>query len=464
MIGWQQIAHAAEGEHIQFTKALKTPAAAQSHFLRNLLKTNADTEFGRAHGFHALSSPQDFQKAVPVTDHVGIEPLLRRALSGEINVITHAPVIACEETGGTSGGAKLIPYTQDSLRAFRSAILPSLFNLTQRRPGIATGLIYAAISPAARQPRNTAGGIPVGLPNDAAYLGHDLLQAFASLLAVSPGVAGLADVQEWRQATRQQLTQSDVLSFVSVWSPTFWMELTRDLEVDRLWPKLDTISCWTHGASAPFARDLKVLFPKVHLEPKGLLSTESPVTIAYGDEDGCLPALNSVFLEFMDESGRCFLVSELTAGQFYQVIITTPGGLYRYNTGDVVRCLVVNAGVPRLVFVGRAGNVSDMVGEKLDETFVINVLETLSVPARLVANATPRPHYELWLQSPLQNAVELIEKRLCQNPQYEYARRMGQLAELVAIVRPDFWTNFETGGRLGVLKPSVLQRLQAMQS
>jgi GH3 auxin-responsive promoter len=464
MTGWRHILSAAALENERFRSSLATPAATQKRILSEVLRDNASTEFGAAHGISKTASIRDFQSAVPVSGYPDFRSWIERALDGAPNVLTTAPIVACEETGGTSGGAKLVPYTQKSLDAFRAAILPSLFDLAQRRPAMARGKIYAAISPASRQPRKTTGGMPIGLASDAAYLGDDLIPAFGSLLAVSPAVSSIADVNEWRKTTVDQLSACASLSFVSVWSPTFWLELIGDLDFCALWPQLDTISCWTDGPSGLFAKLLRSRFPGVHIEPKGLLSTESPVTLAYGDEEGCLPALNSAFLEFLDGSENTFLVDELCAGEEYRVVITTAGGLYRYDTQDIVRCLSISGGVPRLAFLGRAGNVSDMVGEKLDEAFVAGSLQTLPVAARLVARAEPKPHYELWLEEPVSDASRVVDQRLRQNPQYDYARKVGQLGDVAAVTRPEFWSSFSSGKRLGVMKPSVLQRLQVLQS
>jgi hypothetical protein len=462
--GWTSIKRSADTENVRFRKATADPVTAQRTLLNVILSENAGTEFGVAHRYSKISSVRDFQNEVPVTTYSTIKAHIERALAGVPNVLTAAPVIACEETGGTSGGAKLVPYTKNSISAFRSAILPSLADLILRRPNVSAGEIYAAISPAVRKPKQTSGGVPIGLAGDGAYLGEELVEHFVNILAVSPDVSLIEDVDLWRASTLDQLSACHSLSFVSVWSPTFWLELTRDLDHQELWHSLDTISCWTDGPSALFARQLQHRFPRVHIEPKGLLSTESPITLAYGEAEGCVPALTSAFLEFVDTAENVHLVHELSENSQYRVIATTPGGLYRYDTQDIVRCVSIHQGLPRLVFVGRAGNVSDLVGEKLDEAFVAFALNSLPVAARLVARSEPMPHYELWLDETHPNASQIIDAELSRNPQYDYARKMGQLGDIALVVRPEFWEGFSSGKRLGVIKPSVLERLQVVQS
>jgi hypothetical protein len=109
--------------------------------------------------------------------------------------------------------------------------------------------------------------------------------------------------------------------------------------------------------------------------------------------------------------------------------------------------------------------VSDMVGEKLEEAFVASALAQLPVAARLVAREIPSPHYELWLDVESRSQVESwsdqVEVALRRNPQYAYARRIGQLSALAPICKPGFWSTFDRPGRrLGDIKSSVLEGLQ----
>ena len=52
------------------------------------------------------------------------------------------------------------------------------------------------------------------------------------------------------------------------------------IDTERLWPRLDTVSAWADGVSRPYAKSLAQMLPHALLQPKGLLATESAVTIA----------------------------------------------------------------------------------------------------------------------------------------------------------------------------------------
>ncbi len=412
--------------------------------------------------------------------------MARRACS------TRAPVVAFEETGGTSSGRKLIPYTTVGLSGFRVGILPWLADLARRRPEMTRGGVYVSISPATRAARLTRCGIPIGLASEAAYLGADLVPAFVSLLAVPPEVAAIPDIDSWRFATLRALVERKDLSFVSVWSPTFFLGLVEslpDLEpslaegltgparrrlanalrggeinTSALWPNLDVISCWADGASADFASRLAALCPHALIEPKGLLATEGAITFPRGGARGNAPALTSAFIEFIDSAGDPRLSHQLDADADYRVVITTMSGLYRYDMGDILRCIGHESAVPRLIFMGRGGLVSDLVGEKLDEAFVAEILANSGVVGFLVPQSTPSPHYELWLDQAGEEFVqsaEAVEQGLRTNPQYAYARDLGQLGPLRAVSRLGAWASHarrrvREGQRLGDVKPTAI--------
>jgi hypothetical protein len=160
--GWDQILAAARAQRDVFDLACATPRASQWALLRETLESNAGTEFGRTHRFESIGSFEGFRSRVPIRTYEEFRPWLDRVSEGQSAVLTREPAVAYEETGGSTSGHKLIPYTSSSLLAFRAAVLPWLADLADRRPAAFTGKAYVAISPVARKPRSI-GGIPVGV-------------------------------------------------------------------------------------------------------------------------------------------------------------------------------------------------------------------------------------------------------------------------------------------------------------
>jgi GH3 auxin-responsive promoter len=243
------------------------------------------------------------------------------------------------------------------------------------------------------------------------------------------------------------------------------------------WPRLQVVSCWGEQAAESGWRQLRRQLPHVMVQAKGLVATEAVVTIPWGTQKPL--AVTSHFFEFLDEGGDLSGAHALTRGKRYEVVVTNGGGLWRYRLGDVVECTGYVRATPSLRFLGRAGCVSDLRGEKLSDVFVAEALRSLwpagPPPAYAALRASESDggaHYELLLSDEVLTAPggdlsARMEAALRQNPHYALARRLGQLLPLrVVPVAPDR-AREELAvhrGQLGDAKPRALLRVcDAMQ-
>lgn len=499
---WQILRDAGRLELARFRAAARDMRRAQLRLLRSILHDNAESGFGREHGFAAINSLDDFRARVPVRGYAEHLPWIERIRAGERHALTAEAPVAWEETGGSGGGRKLIPYTPAGLAAFRRAVLAWLADLLDADPAIMTGRAYFAVSPATRNARRSEAKLPVGLPSDAAYFGEELLPALAAVSVGGEALAGIADFADWRRRTLSLLVAAEDLTLISVWSPTFLLTLLSALEngpepvlrslrggekgmpaspergqaleralrggrldAEGLWPKLRLVSAWGDAGSARFARALRGRFPHACFQPKGLLATEGVLTLPLLAANGPVPALVSTFLEFADDGGRLHLAGGIEEGGEYEAVITTPGGLYRYAIGDRVRCTGFfrdrDIRLPVLAFLGRSTVTLDLVGEKLEEGFIAGCLSQAVQGFSALAPAADGSHYLLLLAGDASaRSADAIEQALRRNPLYADARRIGQLGplEVVTLENPVetycAW-RLQQGHRLGDIKLPV---------
>jgi hypothetical protein len=432
------------------------PAAGESDaaWLAALLARNAGCAYLRAHG-----SPTDlaaYRRQLPLVDYEGLErDWMPRLRAGEAYVLFGGRPCAFELTGGSSGGAKLIPYSVEGHADFQAAVAPWLGG-TVSAHGI-TGRVYLSLSPATRAPMEI-GGIPVGLP-DGAYLGEQWGAWVAQHSAVPLDLMQERSIDAWRERTLRALREARDLQLISVWSPSFLLRLLDDLPDPReLWPQLKVVSCWASAASRALADELRARLPHAHLQPKGLLSTECVVSVPDAQDRAVLNPHG--FFEFEHE-GELLLAGELEPGADYAVIATTASGLYRYRTGDLVRCEgYTDAGRPVLEFLGRCGVTSDLVGEKLVEPFVNDVLHDVR-GFRFLAPLQAEDGYALVTERDTPVDLAAIEQRLAANPQYAYARKLGQLQPLRRLPVAGLYDRYvahqvRRGVRLADVKPLAL--------
>ena len=469
----------------RFDRALSNPQSAQEHWLRAQLRRHARSEFGREHSFASLT-PREFTRTVPLSDYSAIEERIGTIANGARDVLACGPVTHLAPTSGSTGARKLIPFNASLQEAFNAAVGPWVMDLARQRPGIFGGPAYWSISPVAETERSDT-VVPIGFADDADYLGGARAWLVRQALAVPASIRHVTDTNEfWKQTLIALLRRRD-LRLISVWHPSFvdllvqaavpaWHDLMSALGSDRAaelrrigpydwphwWPSLQVVSCWGEQAAEPGWRTLKERLPNVLVQPKGLLATECVVTIPLGAYRPL--AVTSHFFEFLDNDGNARLAHQLERNTPYEVVVTNGGGLWRYRLGDMVECTGFVRATPSLRFLGRAGRVSDLRGEKLSEMFVAQVLTSVFGESRSWAALRPRAQddvvgYDLLADSDRADLAQLVDEALLANPHYALARRLGQLAPVRLVrVGPDAEARLleQSRGRLGDVKPVVL--------
>ncbi len=526
----------------RFNRASRHIGHAQSQLLTSIVTQNKDTWFGKSHSFQSIRNVCDFQEAVPLTTYEDYVEPIQRIARGDASVLTSEPVELLEPTSGTTSGEKLIPYTATLRNSFQRAIKTWIWDLFSKKPSTRSGYAYWSVSPLAGTRRTTESGIPIGFDDDASYLGAYERWFLSKSLAVPPEVALSKSVPSAQYATLFFLLRCPKLSLISVWSPTFlqelidhlrsnWSQITHDViqgtlsgelveqlpsslvgqfepqperaeEIEaimnwsdpnsdwvrKIWPELAMVSCWTDGPSSSYAVKLQQSLPGIEIQPKGLLATEAFVSIPAVGYPGSRLAIRSHFFEFQraDASGviasnNPLLAHQLQEGEQYRVIVTTSGGLYRYQLMDQVEVVGFYKQVPLLRFLGKCDATTDLVGEKLNAAHVQAALssafeEYLVSPnyCQLVAQKEDRPYYLLRIVAPSiaedtqtqQALCRFIDAKLRSNPGYRYARDLNQLGHLQMAVLNQAEADtlhqkqtlelVQSGTRLGDIKPVIL--------
>jgi|WetSurMetagenome_2_1015567.scaffolds.fasta_scaffold00706_8 hypothetical protein len=478
-------------EWLRFSCGMGAVRSAQLSVLRALMRESADTEWGRAHDFHSITSYEQFRK-LPVTEYDDYETFVQRIKAGEQNLTSRGSTSQLLPTSGTTRGSKLIPFTPGLRAEFNRALKVWLVNSFLRSWRAAAGKQYWSLSPVTRFPDPRPGAVPIGFADDGDYFGTFQKRLLANGFVLPQELNEIEDGGTHDYLTLLFLLKERNLSFIFVWSPTFLIaklekiqpfeqallndirggtiagfcsmaprvraklericrpdpkrydELSKIRFADRsqwrlTWPRLRLISCWSDAASGEFYRELKDLFPAVRFEEKGLVATEAVVTIPWRRGNMRPVAYRSHFFEFKEaETGRVLPLWEIVPGHAYTVIVSTGGGLYRYALHDVVEVTGYIGSLPCLKFLGRGNAVVDVAGEKIQETMVREFFENQKTPPFDFAFVAPtkvdnRLAYTLFVER--RDGCELDSAALCgafdacfnENYHYRHARRTGQL-------------------------------------
>ncbi|MFH5803287.1 GH3 auxin-responsive promoter family protein [Alienimonas sp. DA493] len=236
-----------------------------------------------------------------------------------------------------------------------------------------------------------------------------------------------------------------------------------------VWANLNVIGCWTGGTLGHYLPLLREFYGDARVRDIGLIASEGRTTIPMEDDTPAgLLDLRGAFFEFVpedrieDPDPPALLADELTPGRNYYVLMTTPGGLWRYDIRDVVRCegysppagsarqlkRAAGPGTPLLSFLSKGRNFSSVTGEKLTEyqaaAAVSGALEAQGRRLNAYALAPVfhggSPRYELFVADgeapPSELAAEVDRRLRALNCEYDAKRASGRLGAIAVRALP----------------------------
>jgi len=407
------------------------PEVAQRKALEAILERNRDSQFGREHGFTAITDVADYRARVPVQQYDDLQPWIEAQMTGEAALTAESPVLYAL-TSGTTGTPKLIPVLRKTLRQHQHG--QRLYTWLQYRAcpqafdGPALGLVGSAVED------RTAQGVPIGSVSGTLYAS---MPAFMRARYVAPSeVFSIADYDlKYRTLAQLALRHPD-LTYLAGANPSSFLRMQAILDEHRdaltdgveqghfagwdhfspelqralapstlplpqraaelrglpepltfasIWPSLRLLATWTGGSCGIALGRLAADLPSTCIVfDIGYLSTEfrGTFTLEPGHAAG-LPLLDQHYYEFVEQrawdAGQpVFLgLHELVGGPLYYVVVTTASGLYRYFMNDLVTVDGRLTSTPLLRFVQKGRGVTSITGEKLYEGQVIDAMREL---------------------------------------------------------------------------------------
>lgn len=512
----------------EFVSALKNIEQVQFELLKKILFEHSKTQYGKTYNFDEILSIKDFQTKVPITTYDSYAGFIENIANGEKNVLTKDDVVILEPSSGSTKASKLIPYTQGLKKNFNNGIEPWLSDVYLNMPELKTAPAYWSITPSFKKASYTKGGIKIGFDNDAQYLSDEFAMLLQGTMFIPECVSKIQDIDLFKYVTLLFLLAQENLSLISIWNPSLFLVLLDELKSNKqnfindinnssfpdeleegvkngigsilkfsdkrkseiceilaqeeinfslLWKNLKLISCWADANARGYADKLQEIFPKTLIQPKGLLATEGIMTIPIGNI-GRVPCVNSHFFEFIEQdvvNPEIKLTHELDLGKAYSILLTTSGGLYRYEIGDIVKVYDKKGDCPCLEFIGKKDNVSDYFGEKINELHVKSILEKFDIDKLSTFYLfAPKKNddklfYALYIElketmkkQEFQELEDSIEKELLKNFHYKYCRDLNQLQafkvfwvkEDVSALDKYLQISTDRGLKLGDIKPT----------
>lgn len=402
--------------------------------LKEILRLNSESEYGRKYRFSSVITAADYQKQVPLTDYEDYRPYIERMANGETNVLTSLPVIYFGQSSGTTGKSKLIPVTAES----RKVVNSHMMLLTQ-------GMLLKTV-PAARsggrglflmnsvKAGSTKGGIPIGAATSG---GMNSMQSIVPYLWTSP--PEILQLQNQRTALYLHLLfalQEINLAYINAPFPSPILQLFRMLEQEwpnlvadldegkidrhlelapdirsrlakrmrpnamrakqlameasqgmeniahRLWPKLQYVCCVAGGSFSIYMDKLRWYTGAIPYYSAVYSASEAMIGICTRTNDtSYVLTPRTAYHEFIPvaeaemPNPTVLNLGQLEKGESYEVVVTNYAGLYRYKLGDVVKVVDYYHESPVIEFLYRKGQLLNVAAEKTSEEAVLAALK-----------------------------------------------------------------------------------------
>lgn len=441
-----------------------------------------------------IQSYEDFAEQIPITQYSHWKAGIDEMRNNQTHPFRHV-CSRFEPTSGSTNAVKWIPYSKGFLMEINRAASAWLYDTFKEYPSVLKGRHYWSLSWVPPELRNTHNS------NDVELFPF-WQRSFLSQIMAVPDVVKSAKTQEacWF-ASLVYLVACRDLSLMSIWSPTFLLQVVKDIYkyrhliasslkqgawslyaddlfgipcpisfeqaealelplshdrfepnsdfVQRIWPHLALLSCWDSSTAGVWISELKKFFPKVPIQGKGLWATEGVVTFPFQGQR--VLSVRSHFYEFRClDSHKILRAWQLKQGMFVQPIISSRSGLLRYELPDKMRVSGSIGAAPCLDFVNRINSI-DLVGEKIDFDTAQGIIQDINQHFGvrglcLIAekNSQPKPKYKLLLDGEttfsqsLREAIEdYVEGRLCDHYHYKLSRNLGQLGSCEVLVVED---------------------------
>src|SRR5438128_9258080 len=206
--------------HRAYEAATRDPEQAQARVLRALLRDNADTVFGREHGFATIGSAAEYARQVPIRDYEALRPYIDRIMAGEAAVLTAEAPFMFTTTSGTTGEPKFIPVTAGWARAMATLMRLWTSYALRDHPRMLDARVLTIVGPA------TEGVAPGGLPCGAMTgLTYQRLPWLVRRHHALPSAAALIRDHETRYFVTLRLALGHPISSIATPNPSSLLRL-----------------------------------------------------------------------------------------------------------------------------------------------------------------------------------------------------------------------------------------------
>ncbi|HRY33177.1 MAG TPA: GH3 auxin-responsive promoter family protein [Bacteroidales bacterium] len=359
----------------QIALFMKYPHDVQQEWLRKLLNTARNTEWGKKYDYASITGPEEYRRRVPVSTYEDLHPLISKIRKGQQNVLWPTDINWFAKSSGTSAGkSKFIPVSKEALEECHYKGGKDLLS------------IYCDLNP----DTELFDGKLLGMGGSWAYDGENPESYYGDVSAIlmqnlpfwvelmrTPSIS-IALMDEWEQKIEKMARITSGHNVTGISGVPSWtlllcrrvLEITGRQNLAEVWPKLEM---FVHGGVSfqPYHEQFKQIMPdNLHyMETYNASEGFFGIQDRRNAGDMLLMLDYGIFYEFMtldqlnSNDPQTLGLEEVVPGVNYAMIISTNAGLWRYMIGDTV--MFTSVSPYRIHITGRTKSFINAFGEEL---------------------------------------------------------------------------------------------------
>ncbi|OUV54705.1 MAG: hypothetical protein CBC73_03990 [Flavobacteriales bacterium TMED113] len=352
----------------------KDPVNIQNNVLKKLIEKAKDTEWGKKHRFKSIKNYEEFKSIVPIVKYENITNYIQKMKEGKPDVLWPGNIsFFAKSSGTTNDRSKYIPITNESL------------NHSHLRAGKDMLSIYINLFPDSKifNGKSLMVGGSKSLGKERNYIVGDLSSILISNLPIwttfmrTPSIetALMSDWEKKMEKIADEAIDQNISSMSGV--PSWTMVLLRKVlqktgksKICEVWPNLEL---YMHGGISmqPYKKEFdevigkKINYLEIYNASEGFFGIQN-----YLDDSSLLLMLDyGIFYEFIPIVNNEQKVDKITSIEGvklnvnYAMVISTNGGLWRYNIGDTI--IFTSLKPYKIKISGRTKHFINAFGEEL---------------------------------------------------------------------------------------------------
>lgn len=327
------------------------PVETQFKWMRKLINTAKNTQFGIDHNFSRIRNYSDFKNNIPIRDYEGIKVYIERIKSGNSDVLWPGKPLYFAKTSGTTSGTKYIPISHESIDYHISSTRNMLLHYIHHHGNadfLNGKMIFLQGSPVLTETASIKTGRLSGIVAHYVprYLQKNRMPSWKTNC-----------IEDWEikvDAIVRETAKEDMrlISGIPPWVQMYFERLLKYTGKSNVSDVFPNFSLLVIGGVAfdPYRK----VFEKLIGKPVNTLELypASEGFIAYQDQpdssDMLLLLDAGIFFEFIpantffDSNPPRYHIGEVKTGVNYVIILNTNAGLWGYDIGDTIEFVSTN--------------------------------------------------------------------------------------------------------------------------